>query len=65
MAKIVIPDKYWNGSEEITFKVEDPDGGKTWIASFKYYWMEGGVKFLLSRARRLLRLQNRLAPSLA
>ena len=28
MAKIVIPDKYWNGSEEITFKVEDPDGGK-------------------------------------
>ena len=25
MAKIVIPDKYWNGSEEITFKVEDPD----------------------------------------
>ena len=28
MAKIVIPNKYWNGSEEITFKVEDPDGGK-------------------------------------
>ena len=28
MAKVVIPDKYWNGSEEITFKVEDPDGGK-------------------------------------
>ncbi len=28
MAKIVIPDKYWNGSEEITFRVEDPDGGK-------------------------------------
>ena len=28
MAKIVIPSKYWNGSEEITFKVEDPDGGK-------------------------------------
>ncbi|OWV08787.1 Ig-like domain-containing protein, partial [Fibrobacter sp. UWH1] len=28
MAKIVIPDKYWNGAEEITFKVEDPDGGK-------------------------------------
>ncbi|MCQ2096573.1 MAG: tandem-95 repeat protein [Fibrobacter sp.] len=28
MAKIVIPDKYWNGSDEITFKVEDPDGGK-------------------------------------
>lgn len=28
MAKIVIPDKYWNGSEEITFKVEDPEGGK-------------------------------------
>ena len=28
MAKVVIPDKFWNGSEEITFKVEDPDGGK-------------------------------------
>ncbi|WP_298770236.1 tandem-95 repeat protein [uncultured Fibrobacter sp.] len=28
MAKIVIPDKNWNGAEEITFKVEDPDGGK-------------------------------------
>ncbi|MCQ2106432.1 MAG: tandem-95 repeat protein [Fibrobacter sp.] len=28
MAKIVIPDKYWNGSEQITFKVEDPEGGK-------------------------------------
>ena len=28
MAKVAIPDKYWNGSEEITFKVEDPDGGK-------------------------------------
>ena len=28
MAKIVIPNKYWNGSEEITFKVEDPEGGK-------------------------------------
>ena len=28
MARIVIPDKYWNGSEQITFTVEDPDGGK-------------------------------------
>ncbi|MCQ2092138.1 MAG: tandem-95 repeat protein [Fibrobacter sp.] len=28
MAKIVIPDKYWNGAEQITFKVEDPEGGK-------------------------------------
>ena len=28
MAKVVIPNKFWNGSEEITFKVEDPDGGK-------------------------------------
>ena len=28
MAKIVIPDKYWNGSEEITFTVTDPEGGK-------------------------------------
>ena len=28
MAKIVIPNKFWNGSEEITFKVEDPEGGK-------------------------------------
>ena len=28
MARIIIPDKYWNGSEDITFKVEDPDGGK-------------------------------------
>ncbi len=28
VAKVVIPDKYWNGSEEITFKVTDPDGGK-------------------------------------
>ena len=28
MARIIIPDKYWNGAEEITFKVEDPEGGK-------------------------------------
>ncbi len=28
MAKIVIPDKYWNGSEIITFTVTDPEGGK-------------------------------------
>ena len=28
MARIVIPDKNWNGAEEITFKVEDPEGGK-------------------------------------
>ncbi|SHK46977.1 tandem-95 repeat protein [Fibrobacter sp. UWEL] len=28
MAKVVIPSKYWNGAEEITFKVEDPEGGK-------------------------------------
>jgi hypothetical protein len=28
MARIVIPDKYWNGSEQITFTVVDPDGGK-------------------------------------
>ena len=28
MAHIVIPDKYWNGSEQITFTVEDPEGGK-------------------------------------
>jgi hypothetical protein len=28
MAHIVIPDKNWNGAEEITFKVEDPEGGK-------------------------------------
>ena len=28
MARIVIPDKFWNGSEQITFNVVDPDGGK-------------------------------------
>ena len=28
MARIIIPDKNWNGAEEITFKVEDPEGGK-------------------------------------
>ena len=26
VAKIVIPDKYWNGSADITFKVSDPEG---------------------------------------
>ncbi|WP_407443440.1 tandem-95 repeat protein [Fibrobacter sp.] len=28
MARVVIPDKYWNGAEQITFIVEDPEGGK-------------------------------------
>jgi len=28
MARIVIPDKYWNGEEQITFTVEDPEGAK-------------------------------------
>lgn len=28
MARVIIPDKNWNGAEEIVFKVEDPDGGK-------------------------------------
>jgi len=28
MARIIIPDKFWNGSEQITFNVVDPDGGK-------------------------------------
>ena len=28
MAHVVIPDKYWNGAEQITFVVEDPEGGK-------------------------------------
>ena len=28
MARIIIPDKNWNGAEEITFRVEDPEGGK-------------------------------------
>ena len=35
MARIIIPDKYWNGSEQITFTVVDPDGGKaSCVATF-------------------------------
>ena len=28
VAKIIIPNKFWNGAEEITFTVTDPEGAK-------------------------------------
>ena len=61
MAKIVIPDKYWNGSEEITFRVEDPEMSKNRSGKIVLKTFEVPSSGFFSRIENLCRFSIILA----